>query len=180
MEGARGFGFVFRFLTFWGIVLNFAYNASAASGLAGAALALKPVTFSIELTVITLYWIIYLQSTDNFYREGQKRTPAFIDKHTHLGAPVRIALDVLLAPEAAFEQPRALYRVIFVVILYIAWTLLCRWVLGFFTYPFLNVLEKNMLHLVTFIVGACLWVYACFQVGAYTEALGTALFGAVA
>jgi hypothetical protein len=179
LPGAAGFGWFFRYLTFYSYTLQLAQLAAAvaarlarrraparAAALAGAADRLACATFGLANTVTALYFAIET-TTAGLVEGGVGVRPWWLNAAVHVANSVVAWGDLLVVEERAFCG-RARRLAIGLGVAYCGWLLLVRRLYGKFPYPFLNVLPQPW-GTAGVLAAALAVLAAAFELGAFVK-----------
>lgn len=151
LPGARGFGWFFRYLTFWSFTLQTAaLGVCVASHLARApkrraALARAADDAACALfglaNVVTIMYFGLEAATAAVVEGGPAPRPRWLGFAVHAGNAATAWADLLLAHPRSFS-PRAARGAVGVAAAYSAWLLVVKLVAGAFPYPILEALPQ--------------------------------------
>lgn len=147
LPGATGFGWFFRYLTFFAFTLQLAQlllcviAGAAREGKTKARLSCWADDFSCSLfglahAVTLMYYIIH-HATKDVVEGGVVERPPWLGFAVHVMNTIFAWSDLLVASPRSFSKRSGRCSTI-IILVYCTWILVCREMNGFFPYPFLN------------------------------------------
>lgn len=174
LPGAQGFGWFFKFLTFYTytlqtLLLGLCVLEGFIRKRGQPRTALSPLVDDLGCAlfgcahVVTIMFHVIQASTRDVVEEGAIQRPPWLDVSVHKLNTVVVWLDLLLAPPKAFSK-RAERLSVALVLVYTAWILTCRFFNGRFPYPFMNKMPMPA-GFVWIVCASCVVFLAMFRLG---------------
>jgi hypothetical protein len=177
LPGSRGFGWFFRYLTFWSYTLQLAQlglccaarlsrSPKRRAALSTAANRLSCAVFGIANTVTAMFYAVE-NSTKGLVEGGANDRPWWLAISVHAVNSGVAWIDLFIVEERSFCG-RSRHLAMTLAVSYSLWLLLVRFAYGKFPYPVLNKLPFPWGYLGFVTAGVCI-VAGSFEAGRYVK-----------
>lgn len=177
LPGSSGFGWFFRYLTFWSYTLqlvqlaccvlaHLTHHPPTRKNLVIIADKLSCAAFGIANTVTAMFYAVE-NSTQGLVEGGKNDRPWWLATAVHALNSLVAWIDLFIVEERTFSG-HSRHLAMFIAISYVCWLLVVKYFYGKFPYPVLNALPYPW-GMMAFSITGILIVVSMFEIGKFAK-----------